>query len=208
VWATVRPPLRSAATPGPHPPPSPSCRARPGLARPGHRAWQRLRYSLVLGGRWPWPSYPGRLPRQGRPWARAGGGRTPSRGSPSSSTERGRAVARGTLAWLCAEGRPAIPGSLPAFVPIVLACAAVVGVVAGLLSVRGRDGVAFAATGLAILTAAGAVFSRLYPAVLASSTQASHSLTAGAAAARHRSELVGLTMPGAGRGASLGLSGS
>jgi hypothetical protein len=31
-------------------PPSPSCRARPGLARPGHRAWQRLRYALVLGG--------------------------------------------------------------------------------------------------------------------------------------------------------------
>jgi cytochrome bd-type quinol oxidase subunit 2 len=115
----------------------------------------------------------------------------------------------GTLAWLCAEGRPAIRGWLPAFVPIVLACAAVVGVAAaGLLSVRGRDGVACAATGLAILTAAGAVFSRLYPAVLASSTQASHSLTAGAAAARHRPELVGLTMPGAGRGASLGLSGS
>ena len=107
MGATVRPPLRSAATPGPHPPPSPSCRARPGLpARPGHRAWQRLRYALVLGGRWPWPSYPGRLPRQGRPWARAGGGRTPSRGSPSSSTERGRAVARGRWRGCALRGDP------------------------------------------------------------------------------------------------------
>jgi cytochrome d ubiquinol oxidase subunit II len=97
----------------------------------------------------------------------------------------------GTVAWLCADGRPAIPGSLPGYVPVALGCVAVAAVAgAGLLAARQRVGTAFAATGAAILAAAAGVFARLYPAVLPSSTQASHTLTVGAAAAGHTTLVV------------------
>lgn len=100
----------------------------------------------------------------------------------------------GTLGWLCALGRPQIPWSLPVAVPIAFAGVAVIAVIAsGLLAAGGRAGAAFTATGLAILTAMGAVFSRMYPAVLPSSTVASHTLTIGAASAGH-STLVVMTV--------------
>jgi cytochrome d ubiquinol oxidase subunit II len=100
----------------------------------------------------------------------------------------------GTLAWLCAEGRPVFPGSLPGYVPAALTGVAVVAVaISGPLALLRRDGAAFAVTGFAILATSAGVFSRLYPAVLPSSTQASHSLTIAAAAAGH-STLVAMTI--------------
>jgi cytochrome bd ubiquinol oxidase subunit II len=97
----------------------------------------------------------------------------------------------GTLAWLCLLGRPPIPWSLPAAVPVAFAAVAFAAVAAaGLLAAARRPGAAFAATGLAILTATGAVFARMYPAVLPSSTQASHTLTIGAASAGHLTLVV------------------
>jgi cytochrome d ubiquinol oxidase subunit II len=97
----------------------------------------------------------------------------------------------GTLAWLAADSRPYVPWSLPAGVPIGLALLAVAAVIAaGLLAAAKRAGAAFTATGLAILAAAGAVFARMYPAVLPSSTGASHTLTIGAASAGHATLVV------------------
>jgi cytochrome d ubiquinol oxidase subunit II len=54
--------------------------------------------------------------------------------------------------------------------------------IATLLVIRGRDGLAFAGTGAAILLALGAVFASMYPAVIPASNGASLALTVGAAA--------------------------
>ena len=100
----------------------------------------------------------------------------------------------GLLAWLSVLSRPYVPWSLPAGLPIVLAGVAAASVItAGLLAAARREGAAFAATGLAILAVSGAAFARMYPAVLPSSTVASHTLTIGAASAGH-STLVVMTV--------------
>ncbi|MDA8292677.1 MAG: cytochrome d ubiquinol oxidase subunit II [Actinomycetota bacterium] len=95
------------------------------------------------------------------------------------------------LGWLVHAGRPSVGGSLPAAVPVVLALLAALAVVGtGVLSARSRPGLAFAANGLAILLVTGAAFSRLFPAVLASGTVASHGLTIESASAGHLTLVV------------------
>ena len=88
-------------------------------------------------------------------------------------------------------GRGAVPGSVPDALPVLLGAAAVALVAAGtVLAVRGRAGWAFAATAGAILSAVGAVFSRMFPDVLPSSTALSHALTIGGAASQHTTLVV------------------
>jgi len=116
--------------------------------------------------------------------------------------ERARAAARlvggvaavllgAAVAWVAATGRPALAGSLPAAVPLVLGAAAVVAVAgATVLVTRRRDGYAFVATGAAILLAMGAVFGRMFPAVLPASNHAAHGLTIAGAASQHNTLVV------------------
>ncbi|MGD1054391.1 MAG: cytochrome d ubiquinol oxidase subunit II, partial [Candidatus Dormibacteria bacterium] len=110
--------------------------------------------------------------------------------------ERARRVARvaggaavlllaAAVAWVAASGRPwhTLAGALPGAVPLLLGVLAVAALaVAVLLVVRGRDGLAFAGTGAAILLAMGAIFASMYPAVIPASNGASLALTVGAAA--------------------------
>jgi cytochrome d ubiquinol oxidase subunit II len=99
-----------------------------------------------------------------------------------------------TVAWVAATGRPAIGGSLPSAIPLVLGLVALfsLAVAAACIGAR-RDGFAFAATASTILLATGAVFARMFPAVLPSSGISAHSLTIGAASAGH-STLVVMTV--------------
>ena len=90
-----------------------------------------------------------------------------------------------TVAWVAASGRPwqTLAGALPGAIPLVLGVLAVVALaVATLLVVRGRDGLAFAGTGAAILLAMGAVFGAMWPAVIPASNGAALGLTVAAAA--------------------------
>ncbi len=95
------------------------------------------------------------------------------------------------LAWVALTGRPSVPGSVPVVVPLVLGIAAVASVgVATLLVARRRDGWAFVATGASILLAMGAVFSRMFPAVLPASNDAANGLTIAKAASQHYTLVV------------------
>ncbi|HTX00576.1 MAG TPA: cytochrome d ubiquinol oxidase subunit II [Acidimicrobiales bacterium] len=97
----------------------------------------------------------------------------------------------GTLAWLASAARPTVAGSLPGWFPFLAGLLAVLALAAGgLLLLRGRPGIAFAATGLGILLATGAAFSRLFPAVFLSSTVAANTLTIGAASSAHLTLVV------------------
>jgi cytochrome d ubiquinol oxidase subunit II len=96
-----------------------------------------------------------------------------------------------TVAWVAETGRPAVTGSLPGIVPLVLGVAAVLSVAgASLFVVRHRDGWAFIATGTAILLAMAAVFSRMFPAVFPASNRAANGLTIAAAASQHNTLVV------------------
>jgi cytochrome bd ubiquinol oxidase subunit II len=97
----------------------------------------------------------------------------------------------GTVAWVALAGRPALAGSVPVIVPLMLGFAAVVAVALGtVLIAGGREGLAFVATGAAILLALAAVFSRMFPDVLTASNVAGNSLTIGAAASQHYTLVV------------------
>jgi cytochrome d ubiquinol oxidase subunit II len=90
-----------------------------------------------------------------------------------------------TVAWVAAAGRPwhTLAGALPGTIPLALGALAVAAlVIAALLVIRGRDGLAFAGTGAAILLTMGAVFASMYPAVIPASNGAALALTVGAAA--------------------------
>jgi cytochrome d ubiquinol oxidase subunit II len=101
-----------------------------------------------------------------------------------------------TIAWVAASGRPwqTLTGALPGTVPLALGLLAVVCLeLAVLLVTRGRDGLAFAGTGAAILLTMGAVFSSMFPAVMPASNGAALSLTIGTAAS-HPYTLVVMTI--------------
>jgi cytochrome d ubiquinol oxidase subunit II len=96
-----------------------------------------------------------------------------------------------TVTWVAVAGRPPVAGSLPSAVPLVLAVVALGAlVIAGLCVGARREGLGFAATGCTILLGIGAVFARMFPAVLPSSGISAHSLTIGAASAGHSTLLV------------------
>jgi cytochrome d ubiquinol oxidase subunit II len=96
-----------------------------------------------------------------------------------------------TVVWVAAAGRPAVTGSVTGALPLVLAILAVVAVAAAtVLVVGGREGLAFVATGSAILVVMGAVFSRMFPAVLPASNRAANAITIGAAASQHNTLVV------------------
>ncbi len=95
------------------------------------------------------------------------------------------------VVWVAAAGRPAVAGSVPGALPLVLGVIAIVAVVLStLLIARGREGWSFLATGAAILMVMGAVFSRMFPAVLPASNRAANGLTIAAAASQHNTLLV------------------
>ena len=80
-----------------------------------------------------------------------------------------------TLAGVAAGGRPwaDVSGALPGVAPLLLALvAAVLLAVAVLLIVRSREGLAFVATGAAVLLAVGAVWSLMYPMAIPASSGA------------------------------------
>ena len=101
------------------------------------------------------------------------------------------ALLAGTVAWVASAGRPAVVGQLSGSFPLALGIVAVVAVVAGTaLVTAGRDGWAFASTGLAVLAAMGAVWSRMFPAVFPASNHAANGLTIAAAASEHNTLVV------------------
>ncbi|MHB1554515.1 MAG: cytochrome d ubiquinol oxidase subunit II [Acidimicrobiales bacterium] len=98
----------------------------------------------------------------------------------------------GVGAWLgvsiAGSSRPgAVPGDVPAALVVVslLALGAV-----GPLIVRGREGIAFAATAGAIVALSAAVFTALFPRVMVSSVAARDSLTVWNTASAHETLLV------------------
>ncbi|HUB70204.1 MAG TPA: cytochrome d ubiquinol oxidase subunit II [Acidimicrobiales bacterium] len=118
-------------------------------------------------------------------------------------SERAKATARasaaaavlllaGLVAWLAAAGRPAVPGQLPGWIPLLIGIVALAAVAsAGALVAAGREGYAFAATGLGIIAAMGAVFARMFPAVLpASNAAAKGGILIGQAASQHNTLAV------------------
>jgi len=101
------------------------------------------------------------------------------------------ALLAGAVAWVAVDGRPAVTGQLPGALPLSLAIAAVAAVGAGTVLVgTRRDGWAFGASGVAVLAALGAVWSRMFPSVFPASNHASHGLTIGAAASEHNTLVV------------------
>jgi cytochrome d ubiquinol oxidase subunit II len=95
------------------------------------------------------------------------------------------------VVWVAAAGRPAVAGSVPGALPLVLGVIAIAAVVLStLLVARGRAGWSFLATGVAILTVMGAVFSRMFPAVLPASNRAANGLTIAASASQHNTLVV------------------
>jgi cytochrome d ubiquinol oxidase subunit II len=90
------------------------------------------------------------------------------------------------VVWVAMAGRAAALGTVDVTLPLVLAVAAVLLVVAGTIAVaRGRSGWAFIATGAAIVVLMGAVFSRMFPDVLPASNLGTNALTIAAAASQH-----------------------
>ncbi len=101
------------------------------------------------------------------------------------------ALLGGVVAWVTAADRPAVAGSVTAVLPLVLGIGAVAAIaVATVLVAARRDGWAFAATGLAIIAAMGAVFSRMFPLVLPASNRAANALTIAASASQHNTLAV------------------
>jgi cytochrome d ubiquinol oxidase subunit II len=101
------------------------------------------------------------------------------------------ALLAGAVAWVAAAGRPSVAGSLGPALPLALGIVAVLAVgVAPVLAARGHAAWAFAATGLSILAGMGAVFSRMFPAVLPASNRAAGSLTIATAASQHNTLVV------------------
>jgi len=102
------------------------------------------------------------------------------------------ALFAGLVAWVATAGRPPVPGQLPLALPVVIGLVALVGLVAAFgLSERAHYGLAFAATGAAIMAAMGAVFARMFPAVIpASNAAAKGGLLIGAAASQHNTLVV------------------
>ena len=98
----------------------------------------------------------------------------------------------GLVAWLGEAGRPPVPGQLPVVIPLTMALVALAAlVVAGLSVSAGHAGVAFGATGTGILLAMGAVFARMFPAVIpASNAAARGSVLIGQAASQHNTLVV------------------
>jgi len=96
------------------------------------------------------------------------------------------------VAWVAAAGRPPVPGQLAGWMPLVVALVALGALLAAAaLAFAGRAGAAFASTGVAILASMGAVFARMFPAVLpASNAAAKGGLLIGAAASHHNTLLV------------------
>ena len=101
------------------------------------------------------------------------------------------ALLGGAVAWVAEAGRPAVAGSVSPVLPLVLGIGAVAALVAATaLVVAHRDGWAFAATGTAILATMGAVFGRMFPAVLPASNRAANALTIAASASQHNTLIV------------------
>ncbi len=101
------------------------------------------------------------------------------------------ALLAGVVAWVATAGRPAVGGQLPGAVPLGLGAAGVAAVAtAAVLARSGRDKAAFGATGLAVLAAMGAVWSRMFPAVFPASNRATNGLTIAAAASQHNTLVV------------------
>ncbi|HYA45641.1 MAG TPA: cytochrome d ubiquinol oxidase subunit II [Acidimicrobiales bacterium] len=101
------------------------------------------------------------------------------------------ALLGGTVAWIAAAGRPRIAGTVSGALPMTLGIAAAAFVVAATLAVsRGRSGWAFVSAGLSIVVSLGAVFARMFPAVLPASNKAAASLTIAAAASQHNTLVV------------------
>jgi cytochrome d ubiquinol oxidase subunit II len=95
------------------------------------------------------------------------------------------------VVWVAVAGRPAVAGSLPGGLPLALGAAAVVALAAATaLITRNREGWAFVATGAGILLAMGAVFARMFPAVLPASNKAANGLTIASAASQHNTLVV------------------
>jgi cytochrome d ubiquinol oxidase subunit II len=101
------------------------------------------------------------------------------------------ALVTAVVIWVAVAGRPAVAGSVTAALPLSFAAVAIAAVVLGtLLIARGQEGWSFAATGSAILMLMGAVFSRMFPAVLPASNKAANGLTIAAAASQHNTLVV------------------
>ncbi|MDA8295108.1 MAG: cytochrome d ubiquinol oxidase subunit II [Actinomycetota bacterium] len=97
----------------------------------------------------------------------------------------------GLISWLGAAPRPPVVGEVAGSVPLGLALSALLGVALALLAVRrGRAGWAFALTGAAIVVLVGAVFARMFPAVLPASNVAAHGVSIGQAASQHSTLVV------------------
>jgi cytochrome d ubiquinol oxidase subunit II len=99
------------------------------------------------------------------------------------------ALTVGTAAWLAATGSVGA-GGLPGAVPLALAIVCGVAFVAsGMLVLAGRDALAFGLSAAGILSASAAIFSALFPRVMASSGPGP-SLTIWSAASAHTTLLV------------------
>jgi cytochrome d ubiquinol oxidase subunit II len=99
------------------------------------------------------------------------------------------ALTVGTAGWLAATGAPG-PGGLPGVVPLILAAVCGVAFAAsGLLVLTGRDGVAFGLSAAGILAATAAIFSALFPRVMVS-TGPGPALTVWNAASAHTTLVV------------------
>nr|MDA8343253.1 cytochrome d ubiquinol oxidase subunit II [Actinomycetota bacterium] len=98
----------------------------------------------------------------------------------------------GLVAWLAAAGRPPVPGALSGWLPLLVALVALAALVAGTgWALAGRPGRAFLATGAGIVLSLGAVFARMFPAVIpASNASAKGGLLIGTAASLHNTLMV------------------
>ena len=95
------------------------------------------------------------------------------------------------LGVLAMSNRPEVAGSLSSTLPLLLGVLGVLGVLlTGHLCARDHEGLAFSSNGFAILALSGAVFMRMFPSVLPSSTIASHGLTIEAASSGHLTLVV------------------
>ena len=95
------------------------------------------------------------------------------------------------VAWVSAAGRPRLAGQVTAALPLALGIAAVALLASATAAIAaGHPGWAFAGTGSSILLVMGAVFSRMFPAVLPASNRASNAITIAAASSQHETLVV------------------